>query len=142
MFRLKRAVAAGVMTSVVMTLALPGTPMAAPMPVVGGDVLSPGGSSIEVRYRRPARRNNAGPAAFMGLFGAVLGGVIASSRYDNYSNYAYGQPVEYGYAPGYVQGRGYGGDNPGGSGRLLRGVGGGFHGRAGAVPAGHGMRRR
>ena len=80
---------------------------AGPLNAVDASVLTLSASPdiTEARYRRPVRRRaGVGPGAILGLFGAVLGGVIANQRYDNYSNYAYGQPSEYGYAPGYVAG--------------------------------------
>ncbi len=53
-----------------------------------------------VHHRVYRRRHGIGPAAALGLFGAVIGAGIASERYDNYSNYAYGQPY-YSYGQPY-----------------------------------------
>ena len=95
------------LAGIVFNVAIPAASMAAPMPVVASSILSPPDAIAEIRTRKPVRRNNAGAAAFMGLFGAVLGGVIASNRYDNYSNYTYGPPADYGYAPGYYPNQGF-----------------------------------
>lgn len=57
-------------------------------------------------YRRRAR--GVGPAAVLGLFGAIVGAGIAQQRYDSYSYGAYGQPY-YSYGqPNYYYAQPYG----------------------------------
>ncbi len=73
-----------------------------------------------VHKRKVVRRsnNNLAPAAMLGLFGAILGAGIASDRYDNYSNYSYGQPYYnynqpyYTYQQPYYGGSPWGGNGP------------------------------
>lgn len=98
---------AGAIAGVLLALPAPGEAVAGPVSVVADTVLSSATSTgiSDILYKRPVRRRgNVGSVAVLGLFGAVLGGVIASQNYNNYSTYAYGQPQEYGYAPGYVAG--------------------------------------
>ena len=81
---------------------------AGPIGVVGTSVLSPSSAITSVRYRWPIHhRRGVGPAAVIGMFGAIRGGVAANQRYENYSYDAYGQPYDYGYAPGYFSGPAY-----------------------------------
>lgn len=86
---------------------------------------------VDVRYRRTHRRRaDNGGAAVLGLFGAVLGGVIANQRYNDYSDYNYGQRYNYGYSPNYVYGPSYGGGWRRGGGYYGRG----YYGPGGGYP--------
>lgn len=79
---------------------------AAPVNLVGQAVLAPLAPVIEarVRVRRHVRRQNGpGPAAVLGIFGAVVGAAFANNRYENYSYQSYGYANDY-YAPGYGYG--------------------------------------
>ncbi len=115
--------------------------MAAPTSVITNSVVMPASDISLIRKRRVVRRSSVGPAAVLGLFGAIIGGAIANDRYDNYSNYSYGDPYGYSYSPGYRQ-------SPGPSMRAQRSFGrrgpASFQGRprAGASPGGqHGASR-
>ena len=130
----------------ILAVALMMVPMGAveamPLGIAGASVTTLESSILDVRYRRPIRRRAVGPAAVMGLFGALIGGAIASSRYDNYSDYSYGPSYGYYGSPGYVGNPGYSGVRPqrGGGGRAFSG-GRGFGGRpggGGGHPAGPG----
>jgi len=151
MFRLKLAYLGAAVGCLVLPLTALDVANAGPIAVVRGSVLSPSDSDqspsdliTDIRYRRPIRhRRGVGPAAVLGLFGAVLGGIAASQRYDNYSYDSYGQPYDYGYSPGYVSGpiyrggagrAGFGGRGGGARGGGARG--GGAHGAGGGVHAG------
>ena len=63
--------------------------------------------------RGGVRQSGPGPAAVLGLFGAIVGGALANSnRYENYSYQSYGDANDYGYGRRYGgpqnYGRGYG----------------------------------
>ena len=89
---------------------------AAPMSVAGAEIVTPASQITDVRYRRHyvvRRHRGVGPAAVLGLFGALAGAAIASNRYDDgyyyggYPAYGYGYPA-YGYGyPAYSYGYGY-----------------------------------
>ena len=122
------------LVSATFTFSTVGGANAAPTTIASGALLSASSPVTEIRYRRRVRRGGIGPAAVLGLFGAVLGGAIANGGYDNYSNYSYGAPNDYGYAPGYVPAPVHGG----GGGRVFSGRGGGGHFGGGARGGGGG----
>ena len=128
---------AGTVACLIFTACNSESAFAGPIRVVRSDLLIESSMATEVRYRRRVRRGAIGPGAVLGLFGALIGGAIASSRYNNYSDYAYGQPYgyDYGYAPGYSGGAVFGGGRVrNGGARGPRFGGGVAHiGRAGGV---------
>ena len=130
---------AATMAGVVLALALPASAVAGPMRVARSAIISPSTGAMEAVYRRPARRHGVGPGAVLGLFGAIVGGAIASQRYNNYSSYAYGSPNDYGCAPGYLGGPCFaGGGGRGGDARRVGHAGGGRISREGVGARGGG----
>lgn len=138
MFSSNKRRLAGALSGVLLALSLPGVAIAGPMTFPTGTVLLEPAPVTQVHYRRPVRRSGVAPAAVLGLFGAVLGGMIANQRYDNYSNYAYGQPYDYGYAPGYVARPIYRGGGGRAFGGRVRAGGSAAHAHGGAGRAGRG----
>jgi len=63
------------------------------------------------RVARHVRQSGPGPAAMLGLFGALAGAAISNNRYENYSYQSYGYANDY-YAPrgSYGYAPQYGGD--------------------------------
>jgi hypothetical protein len=106
MLNLRNLSIAGTLAGACLGLA-PATPaLAGPTNLAQLDTYAPHFAVMDVRYRRVARRSNGGigPAAVLGMFGAIVGTVIANDRYNNYNNYsyhAYGRSDDYGYRRDY-----------------------------------------
>ncbi len=108
-YSVKQVISAA-LTSALLVRSAPDSATAMPAGMLSAPAASLPPLFQDVRYRRPVRRSRSnGGAAMLGLFGAVLGGVIANQRYNDYSDYNYGPRNGYGYAPNYDHGPAYGG---------------------------------